>query len=132
MNVILDTNLLISSFLSKNTREQLEQIVISPHIQLLVCDDLLREYSEVLQRPKFHISEHQVRSYLAFLHPKFKHIELVSEISLCRDIKDNFLLALARDGRASYLITGDKDLTTIGFFEQTRIVTLTEFLQYFC
>jgi len=41
MNVILDTNLLISSFLSKNTREQLEQIVISPHIQLLVCDDLL-------------------------------------------------------------------------------------------
>lgn len=129
MNIILDTNLIISSFLSKNTREQLEQIVISPHIQLLVCDDLIREYSEVLQRPKFNIPEHQAKSYLAFLRPKFKYIELISKISLCRDENDNFLLALARDGKAAYLITGDKDLTTIGIFEQTRVLTLTEFLQ---
>jgi uncharacterized protein len=54
---------------------------------------------------------------------------LVSNVSLCRDKEDDFLLTLARDGKATYLITGDKDLITIDTFEQTRIVTLTEFLQ---
>jgi len=41
--------------------------------------------------------------------------------------KDNFLLALARDGNADYLITGDKDLRDMKVFEKTKIVTLNEF-----
>jgi predicted nucleic acid-binding protein len=46
---------------------------------------------------------------------------------VCRDPKDNFLLALAKDGLADYLITGDRDLLSVKKFGKTQIVTLNEF-----
>jgi predicted nucleic acid-binding protein len=52
---------------------------------------------------------------------------VTSSVSLCRDKKDNFLLALAKDACADYLITGDKDLLVIKKFERTQIITITEY-----
>jgi uncharacterized protein len=48
---------------------------------------------------------------------------------VCRDSKDNFLLALAKDGKADYLLTGDKDLLELVQFGNTRIETLAVFLE---
>lgn len=130
MRVILDTNLLISGLLSKNFRERLESVVINPNLKLLVCDELLNEFWSVVQRPKFshYISNAQIKSYIDFLQPKFDYIKLVSKVEICRDDSDNFLLALAQDGKANYLITGDNDLLVLGMFEQTYIVSLTTYI----
>ncbi len=54
-------------------------------------------------------------------------VDVRSKVELCRDPKDNFLLALAKDGDADYLITGDADLLVLKEFEKTKIVTLAEF-----
>lgn len=54
-------------------------------------------------------------------------VDIVSNVQACRDPKDNFLLALARDGNADYLISGDLDLLDMKEFEDTRIVTFYEF-----
>ena len=35
-------------------------------------------------------------------------IEVESVVTICRDAKDNFLLALAKDGKADYLLTVTK------------------------
>ena len=50
-------------------------------------------------------------------------------ITICRDPKDNFLLALAKDAGADYLITRDEDLLTIKQFEKTIILTLEDFIR---
>ena len=50
-------------------------------------------------------------------------------VNLCRDSKDNFLLSLAIEGNADYLITGDKDLLVIGKFQKTKMVSFSQFLQ---
>jgi uncharacterized protein len=130
MRVILDTNLLISALLSKNLRERLEIVVIEPNLNLLVCNELLDEFYNVIQRPKFnkYISQSQLNDYMNFLQPKFNYIQLISKIDIYRDHADNFLLALAKDGNADYLITGDNDLLVLSNFEQTRIVTLTTYM----
>ena len=47
---------------------------------------------------------------------------------MCRDAKDNYLLALAKDSDANLLVTGDKDLLVIAKFENTEIVTYQELL----
>jgi predicted nucleic acid-binding protein len=52
-------------------------------------------------------------------------------VNACRDPKDNFLLALAKDGRADLLITGDKELLDLAVFEGTRIVSPSSFLKAF-
>ena len=54
-------------------------------------------------------------------------IQVSSVVEICRDAKDNFLLALAKDSQADYLITVDADLLVIKKFEHTEIVTYTEF-----
>lgn len=50
-----------------------------------------------------------------------------TDVDLCRDPKDNFLLNLSIDGKADFLITGDKDLLVLEKIESTQIVTLAEF-----
>lgn len=54
-----------------------------------------------------------------------------SEPNLCRDPKDNFLLGLAFDGKADFLITGDDDLLEIGSFYQTKIIAWSSFVVSF-
>ena len=56
-------------------------------------------------------------------------ITVVSEADGCRDQKDNFLLALAEDGRATHSITGDNDLLVLDKYRQTKILTVEVYLQ---
>lgn len=55
-------------------------------------------------------------------------IEVKSIVTVCRDSKDNFLLALAKDGQPDYLLTGDKDLLELKKFGKTRIKTIVTFI----
>ncbi len=51
-----------------------------------------------------------------------------SVTNICRDPKDNYLLSLAKNGKATHLITGDKDILDIKMFGKTKILTLTAYL----
>ena len=51
-----------------------------------------------------------------------------SIVTICRDPNDNFLLALAKDGNADYLLTGDKDLLELKKSGKTKIKTITSFI----
>ena len=54
-------------------------------------------------------------------------IEVNCSVNTCRDKKDNFLLALAKESNADFLITGDKDLLVLNQFEETKIITYTDY-----
>ena len=66
---------------------------------------------------------------LSTFEPFIDLIEVESSVSICRDTKDNFLLALAKDGNADYLLTGDKDLLVIIKFGKTKITTIADFIE---
>ena len=51
----------------------------------------------------------------------------MSVVNLCRDYKDNFLLSLAMDAGADYLVTGDDDLLDLKSIGDCQIVSLTDF-----
>jgi putative PIN family toxin of toxin-antitoxin system len=92
---------------------------------------LLDEFLEVAQRPKFkkYFSLPDLESLLLQVKNEAEFIEVTSNIKLCRDPKDDFLLSLAKDGKATHLITGDKDLLDIKIFEKTKIMTVTDYLK---
>ena len=52
-------------------------------------------------------------------------------MKLARDANDDFLLSLAKDGKATFLITGDKDLLVLKKINQTKIVSISDFLKRF-
>lgn len=65
---------------------------------------------------------------LKILRAKAEFITVTSVIDICRDPKDNFLLALAHDGYATHLLTGDKDLLVLKKVGKTKILTITEYV----
>ena len=51
-------------------------------------------------------------------------VEVKTIVATCRDKKDNFLLSLAADSNANYLLNGDNDLLTLKSQGKT---TITDF-----
>jgi putative PIN family toxin of toxin-antitoxin system len=56
-------------------------------------------------------------------------VDVKIKVNACRDPKDNFLLSLSKDGKANFLITGDKDLLELKSFGTTKIITFTKFIE---
>lgn len=129
MRIVIDTNLWISALFSYSLRQQLESIIGNEQIVILASDELLNEVKEVAQRPNLqkYIKPDLAALFLEVLSRRVDLIEVNSEVQVCRDPNDDFLLALCKDGKADLLITGDKDLLIIGAFENTKIVNLSSF-----
>ena len=56
LNVVLDTNVLVSSLLSqKSWPAKILDLILSDHVQVVYDDRILGEYEEVLSRPELRI-----------------------------------------------------------------------------
>jgi putative PIN family toxin of toxin-antitoxin system len=126
--IIIDTNLWISFLLSKRF-SFIDTLLDSGKVELVFCRELLAELIEVANRPKlrkFFTAEDWALIF-EIIDRHAIHVPVVSSVMLCRDAKDNFLLSLAKDAKADYLLTGDKDLLVLKTFDVAQIVTMTEF-----
>lgn len=128
--IILDTNLWISFLISKKY-SQLDKLIEKKRITLIFSNELLEEFIDVVSRPKFakYFSKDDIEKILEYFDQYGELIEVKSDIKICRDEKDNFLLNLSTDSKAEYLITGDKDLLILENIESTKILTFTEFIE---
>jgi predicted nucleic acid-binding protein len=77
---------------------------------------------------KFEWEQRRVRRICQPLWEADRLVKPATGVSVCRDPKDNHLLALAVDGEARYLITGDSDLLVLSPFHAIQIVTPARFL----
>lgn len=100
------------------------------NITLIFSEELLNELIEVTRRPKFkkHFEQEDVDELIAIINRIADFIAVTTIVNICRDPKDNFLLALALDGKADYLITGDQDLLVLKTIKKTSILSMTEYL----
>ncbi len=130
LRVIIDTNLLISFLLTKEN-SSVVSLIANHHLTLLFSEDLLSEFLDVTQRNKFkkYFSKADTVNLLHQLSSRSEMIKVTSKVIVCRDTKDNFLLALAKDGKATHLITGDKDLLILEKFGETIILKINDFLK---
>jgi putative PIN family toxin of toxin-antitoxin system len=126
--IIIDTNLWISFLLTKQY-PLLDTLLDNHAVTLIFSKELLDEFVGVVQRPKFlkFFSPKDVDALLQYIQQYAHFVEVYSVVSVCRDVKDNFLLSLAKDSHADYLITGDKDLLSLHTFEKTKIIPMSVF-----
>ena len=124
MKIVFDTNTLISSILKKGSSPDLAFTLAVLSHQILASLKTLEELNSILQRKKFDAyfkeeSRRQFyRNFASFCHL----VDVTSVVTICRDPKDDKFLELSVDGKADYLITGDKDLLSLNYYEQTKIV----------
>jgi hypothetical protein len=130
LRIIIDTNLWISYLLSKKL-DQLDELLFSNKCQLLFSLELMQEIEATIKKPKLqrYFDETSLEEMLITFEPIIDLVSVKSNVKVCRDSKDDFLLALAKDGKADYLLTGDKDLLEIKSFGKTIILTISEFIK---
>ena len=126
--IILDTNLWISYLISTRLIK-IDLLLEKEKVRLIFSEELLQEFIEVAHRPKFkkYFSKEDIDELLNLFDYFGELVEVNSIVEVCRDPKDNFLLALSKDSKANYLITGDKDLLELKKFGSTRILTFSDF-----
>ena len=128
MRVVIDTNLWISFIISSKIN-LLEKLILENNVTIIFSKELITEIENSLLKPKLQklINDFSfVEMLIIFMH-FIEIIETKSNILLCSDPKDNFLLNLATDGNADYLITGDKDLLILEKINNTKIITIADF-----
>ena len=93
--------------------------------------ELIEEIDRTILKPKFkpYFGINGLDEMLSVFEPFIDLIDVISIISICRDPKDNFLLSLAKDGKADFLLTGDKDLLDLKKIGKTKIATIASFLE---
>ena len=128
--IIIDTNLWISFLINKNF-SRLDEIIFSRHAILIFSQELVEEFLAVANRPKFRhfFSPADTEELLESINEYAVYVKVKTKIQVCRDSKDNFLLALSIDGDVDFLLTGDKDLLELTKFGKTSILTISSFLQ---
>jgi uncharacterized protein len=130
LRLVLDTNILVSSILTKNTPPQKVFDYSITNGTILLSEPTALEIAEVLTRNKFDryalLSNRLI--FLQTLNSIAEIMQITEFLTICRDPKDDKFLELAVNGKADYLITGDRDLLVLHPFRNIQILTPTAFL----
>jgi putative PIN family toxin of toxin-antitoxin system len=131
--IVADTNWWISLVIKK-FNNRFAELLASANLKFVTSDELTDEIKKTLSKER--LQKHLNNNLVSFFWRQYTvlvtRIEIISTAAICRDPDDNFLLALAKDSNAGFLIKGDKDLLAIQKFENTVICTLTDFIdKYF-
>ncbi len=128
MRVVIDTNIWISYLIGSLLQEIDERIVLK-EIKIVVSEELLKELAEVSSRPKFKniFTSKRIKELFSLLDNYAIVIMPKQKVNVCRDKKDNFLLEIALEGKADYLVTGDEDLLILNPFHNIKILNPRDF-----
>lgn len=108
----------------------MDNYIFKGKVKFLFSEELFSEFISITERPKFkkYFSKSDINKLIEVIDKYGILIKVKSELKLCRDNKDNFLLNLAVDSHAEYLVTGDKDLLEIKKLYNTKILTIRELI----
>ena len=126
--VVIDSNIWVSFVIGKNLRN-LIQYIQNEQIVTVTCEEQLQELYNAFQKPKLqrYFQPNQIATFFSFL----KGVSLIAPVTtivpLCRDPKDDYLLALSIASEARYLVTGDADLLEMQQINNTSILKYTDF-----
>lgn len=134
MRVVLDTNVVVSGYLSEHgVPAKILGLWKNQVFDLLVSETILTEYSRVLRYDHLvalhHLSDTQVRELLDQFREFAIVIDSVPElVHVSVDKDDDKFIACAIAGSAEYVVSGDPDLLNVGHYAGIQILTPNAFV----
>ena len=125
---VIDTNVLISALLTRNQQSATVitfKSVLDGYVTPLFNDEILEEYSEVMNRPKFKFNKKDITLILEYFSAFGLNIERTPFEELMIDEKDRVFYEVALSKDDSFLVTGNIK----HFPSDPKVVTPAEFLK---
>lgn len=125
---ILDSNIWISYVITKQL-QTLVAMILNHQLTVLTSEDLVEEIQGVLLRPKFkkYLKQSDIKELIT-LHLKLcQHVRTDKTSNRLSDAKDNFLLDLYNNGKATVIVSGDKEFLREARELNYHVMTLREF-----
>jgi putative PIN family toxin of toxin-antitoxin system len=129
MRLVLDTNVLVSAILSPASISAKILNWGEDNGVILYSTATLTEVLSVLGRSKFskYIDHDDIDGLSIRIKTVWLFVEILNQVQLCRDPKDDKFIDLALNGEASHLITGDSDLLVLNPIQNTSVIKLRTF-----
>lgn len=134
LRIVFDTNALISAAILPNSVSNEALTIAVEHFDILTSKEAWQEFDTRVQKPKlFHYfgTVPKRDDVVSFVNQALIHIQVQSTVLDCADTDDNKFLALALDGDASILVTGDQDLLVLHPWRNVHIMRSGEFVRAF-
>lgn len=131
MKIVLDTNVLISALIKQGKPRNLSREIIHNHT-LIISKELLEELAITSNEPKIlrYVDQQDIADFLRDLASSAEFVRTRSRFRLVKDDpEDDIVLRTAFDGKASYVVSGDKHLLALKQFRRIKIVTVDEMLK---
>jgi len=135
MRVTLDTNVLVSAFISKHglPADILDLVVTFDEIELILSDEILKEFTTVMKREevkrRLEFTESDVSKFEAAVRGVSQIVPVKSRFkAVIEDPADDMIVNTAIDGEVDYIISGDQHVRRLGRFKGVRIVSPRAFM----
>jgi len=121
IKIVLDTNVIIAAFLARGLSNSVFELCLDK-FEIIISEYIIKEISKKLT-VKIKIPGEKVKEIIDFLMDSCTIFNYESlEKNICRDKKDDEILALAKGSNSKYVITGDKDLLVLTNFGDIKII----------
>lgn len=130
LRAVFDTSIVVSAVLLPRSVPRQAFDRVQEQGKILISVATVAELNEVLRRQHFdkYVREAQRLEFLAALIREAELVDVTEVVTECRDPKDNKFLELAVSGKATCLISGDKDLLALHPFRGIPVVAPQVFL----
>ena len=127
MRAVLDTNVIVSAVLIRRGNERhILDAWRGGAFDLVLSPPLLEELGRVLSYPRIRdfrwMTDAEVVELLEVLAGASIVVAGRLDVRASRDPTDDMFLAAAIEGEADYLVTGDRDLLTLGSYRRVQIM----------
>ena len=135
LRLVVDTNIIVSGLMTTGTPPaQILDAVHGKKVVLLVSDEVVVEYLRVLEYPHIRkykqITDEAIRDLTSFFIEESERVEVLSPIKKSKDPDDDKFLSLALEGKADFIVTGDKaDLLSLKEIDSIPILTARQALE---
>ena len=128
MRLTLDTNVLIAAFVAEGLCQRVYSSCLKSH-DIVLSKYILAEVERAFLK-KAKMSMAQTKGNLQNIRDSAIIVEIPEDVEqVCRDPKDDAILATAMIGDCRMLVTGDEDLLVLKRYRSIRIVSPRTFVE---
>ncbi len=128
MRVVIDTNVVASAIFFGGRPKEIIDKVMNSEIDAFASKEIIEEYMETVEYLIDKYPEKAPRLPLIDISAKINITDVKTKVNVCRDPDDDKFIECAVDSKCYYIVSGDKDILTVGEYNGIQVVTVAEFL----